>query len=91
MDPAYLAYLGVLVMVGANKSRFKPAVKAIMGHATTRSIAAKAGSSLVRQTIRCCPAGQGPRAPQMPQRRHMPKYSELMSSVSIRGVQYSYS
>ena len=27
IDPAYL---GVLVMVGANKSRFKPSVKAIM-------------------------------------------------------------
>ena len=27
MDPAYL---GVLVMVGANKSRFKPTVKAIL-------------------------------------------------------------
>jgi len=82
-------------MVGANKSRFKPTVKAIMEryykNYRGKHVAAKAGSSLVRQTIRCCPAGQGPRAPRMPQRRPLPKYSELMSSVSIRGVQYSYS
>ena len=44
MDPAYL---GVLVMVGANKKNFKPTVTAIRS-ATTPSTGARAGSKRVR-------------------------------------------